>query len=528
MFPEGSVPDWIRNHPAVEKSRGKKVFPKYGLANFRIPSELGVEDLAMTWDNSSVIRSCLRRCENYLVFELKPVVEEALKNAIGDAAMKVELESDPGKKEELKKQLISIEHLKGNLYVCLNLLTKNLDRNCLAIQPDGRARFLIRIPVVGSVGTKPLQIAKVGDTVQRAWGKLKLVIDDVLSQVGSPARMTEFDALPAVKKFNSNNNPVSLNNEIVFSGSGDAAAMDIATMSMRGLTSCQSWDDGEQDSMNACLIGSIASRYVGVIYLTNGRDYMKRGPKMIKRCVVRFGIDTSLPKKERIGVVILDRMYDSHNPAVAKAFMQALQSRTALKVIDFSDGTGEGAIPAGSFSVPEEKFENVYYAGDKYDHSQPWGRNPYKDVDVKDLNKKRQKELDGTAPEDPEKAGELRHMRASRLLSEIRHSIANFWPAYEIQNEMDLTGTSLDEDKLYRDFHTRIRVIDEKLSRMPPLLDKDHEFILKYSLMKYLKGPLFFSKWRFNETEKEAKIKSDIEKLIMDKIKGKLEGHTAI
>ena len=71
---------------------------------------------------------------------------------------------------------------------------------------------------------------------------------------------------------------------VVFSSEGTDGAWDIATMSERGIDSCQAWDG----SYRRNLIGSMIDPFVGVIYITDGVDHYKRGRRMLYRAVVRY------------------------------------------------------------------------------------------------------------------------------------------------------------------------------------------------------------------------------------------------
>ena len=124
---------------------------------------------------------------------------------------------------------------------------------------------------------------------------------------------------------------------IVFSSDGTDGAWDIATMSMRGIKSCQRWD-GEYPM---CLVGSIISKFVGVMYLTsgaksepyrsqegNGVTYSDLGTKMIRRCVVRYVIDAD----EKKPCILLDKMYPEPDKDVLKLFIDTVKAKTDLPV----------------------------------------------------------------------------------------------------------------------------------------------------------------------------------------------------
>lgn len=90
---------------------------------------------------------------------------------------------------------------------------------------------------------------------------------------------------------------------VVFSSSGSTGVWDIATMSMRGIDSCQAWDG----SYKRNLIGSIIDPFVGVIYLTNNKNYGTHGKEMLYRCVVRYVVNRTTKKP----AILLEPMYSS-------------------------------------------------------------------------------------------------------------------------------------------------------------------------------------------------------------------------
>lgn len=73
------------------------------------------------------------------------------------------------------------------------------------------------------------------------------------------------------------------NSNVVFSSSGDSGVWDIATMSMRGVASCQRWDHSQAHR----LVGSILDPCCGIIYITNNTNN-EYGPNIFFRAVVRY------------------------------------------------------------------------------------------------------------------------------------------------------------------------------------------------------------------------------------------------
>jgi hypothetical protein len=135
--------------------------------------------------------------------------------------------------------------------------------------------------------------------------------------------MPQLEKLPGWKDFNTNN-VSSDNSSIVFASNGIDGLWDIATMSMRGISSCIRWDG----KFKLTLIGSIADPFTGIIYLTSGKKHGKYGTRMIKRCVVRFVIDSTKEKP----YLLIDRMYPSLSNNVLTAFTDFLHSKSRLEV----------------------------------------------------------------------------------------------------------------------------------------------------------------------------------------------------
>jgi hypothetical protein len=90
------------------------------------------------------------------------------------------------------------------------------------------------------------------------------------------------------------------NLKIVFSGSGEKCNWDIATMSMRGIDSCQRWGNHHAGA----LVGSIADPYAGIIYIESDEDTLY-GKRMIKRAVVRFILNS----KTKDPAIMIERIY---------------------------------------------------------------------------------------------------------------------------------------------------------------------------------------------------------------------------
>jgi hypothetical protein len=134
---------------------------------------------------------------------------------------------------------------------------------------------------------------------------------------------------------------------IVFSGSGNAAMWDIATMSMRGISSCQTW--GSYHAKH--LIGSMADPYMGIIYMAN-RGNTSKGPRMSRRAVVRFVLNNKTGKP----AILLERVYGVRYDGGSWRQHQAKIAEARREFASFLRGKTRGALPiisgAAGYRIP--------------------------------------------------------------------------------------------------------------------------------------------------------------------------------
>lgn len=113
---------------------------------------------------------------------------------------------------------------------------------------------------------------------------------------------------------------------IVFSCENKVGAWDIATMSMRGIRSCMSWDAANAPA----LVGSIIDPCCGIIYLTDGKD-TKYGTNMLYRAVVRYVVH-----KDVGPCLFIENLYAQNNNVKANyinlAFATFLHNKTSLPI----------------------------------------------------------------------------------------------------------------------------------------------------------------------------------------------------
>lgn len=308
-------PDYIRSHQVFTSlSRINKIFPCIGLPN--------CEENCSYNDTTSV-----RNTAQQLLLEMRTQVHRAYCQAAA------------------KKPNEPIYHLLNAVYnrLCINL-------NNLIAEENGRLILRVDTDIV-IPGTKD-PIFKGGEKLFGAYNKLITKCDDELDAY----KLVPLESLAWFKRFSSENLP---NDEkkfkLTFSSDGEKGAWDIATMSMRGIQSCQSW--GTPQSRG--LIGSISSKYVGVIYISSPDPGSDLGSRMIRRSVVRFCIN----KKTKQPALLVDRIYPSDDTSTRNIFRSFLEKKANLPVL-FPDNTtwNDHELPSDRFhqSIQFQQNEFTY------------------------------------------------------------------------------------------------------------------------------------------------------------------------
>jgi len=149
--------------------------------------------------------------------------------------------------------------------------------------------------------------------------------------------------------------------EIVFS----KERKDILSMSIRSQwASCQSLIK-EKDFYNVRAIHSAVSPYVGIIYLTNKKDYKTRGEEMVARSLV-FLLKKKTKNKIDSNEYIINvhSVYSNYNKAyIEKMFVESLQKHSPIKVCN-SDIIYSGGyyFPIGE-NMETEEVTSSYFPG---------------------------------------------------------------------------------------------------------------------------------------------------------------------
>lgn len=289
LFKERKFPDWFSNHSVFKTVKKiKKVFPGIGLPNAE--EEVEINNTKPALQAAKQLVKALRYETQHRRDNLKAYI--ASKPAMSAA-----------RKEHGEKCLLLLDAVSSSLF-------------WEKIVKEENGRFTLKLDKDITLNGQARPTFRENEGLFRVYNKL-----NELLQEGKFARLEKLEDLHQFKTFSTDNVPNS-KFKIVFSSDGNDGAWDIATMSMRGVRSCQSWDGDYRH----CTIGSVIDPFVGIIYLTSGAR-CEHGPKMMKRSIVRFVVDggTNQP------YLLLDNMYPQYDEPVFKAFQKLLKTKTGGK-----------------------------------------------------------------------------------------------------------------------------------------------------------------------------------------------------
>jgi hypothetical protein len=299
IFNEKKFPTFITGHPVFKTFKEvRKVFPEIGLPNTE--TEVEVDNKKEAKDAASL-----------LLTEINAAINKRLVSIDKYATKKSDMKAKRKKKFDNAKQLLTA--VKANI-------TKS--RAKFLIINNGR--ITINLPTdVSDIDNKVA--FKGGEGLFRVYNKLNETLRD-----GHFLAMPKIEDFYQFKEFSTKNVP-ALKYKVRFASDGSEGAWDIATMSMRGINSCQTWGGGNSTH----IVGSIVDPFTGIIYLTSGGKFNEHGSKMIRRCVVRFVVD----EKKKIPYIALERMYPSMEKGALDAFTDFLKKKTDNKFeIIYLDG----------------------------------------------------------------------------------------------------------------------------------------------------------------------------------------------
>lgn len=265
-------PDYIRNHQVFrDLSKLHKVFPHIGLPN-------ASEECAFSNKEASTFATQLLVTDLYC-------------------------------------KVLAVKAPPANLTRALHLVRNHIASYHPQMIMEEEGKWVIRFHT--DIDDAPAFSVKKGESFFKGYHKLLTLCKE--GGVELPA----LDTLPNFKHFSSANVP-GKKLRVVFSSTGKEGAWDLATISMRGISSCQTWKGPHSHG----LIGTISSPIVGVIYITAGTE-MEHGVSMIRRSLVRFCIHKT---EKGNSALLVDRIYPADDMEARKVFREYLSKKSKLPV----------------------------------------------------------------------------------------------------------------------------------------------------------------------------------------------------
>ena len=317
---KGKYPSWIRNHQVFKDlNKIDKVFPKIGLANFKEPCEIM---------NTGEAKTAAQNLGNKIFSEMRTAKIKLYSN------LETALKSTEKNRNEVCCGIQSMISL-------LDTVIYSLQANDYIKIEEGKVVMRLRSDLFN--GDKN-PIFRKDEAILRVAGKIWTELD-VLG-----VKLTKLDQYQEFKDFSRVNIP-NKKYTVCFSSYGEDGAWDLGTISMRGITSCQAWTAPQSRG----LIGSISSRYVGVIYISSDKDEVPGyGSKMLNRCMVRFVIHKNTKKP----ALMIDTMYPNANADTLTTFKKVLKEKSGLEVRATSDGM------LGDYYIPNEPSRKLLKQGE--------------------------------------------------------------------------------------------------------------------------------------------------------------------
>lgn len=326
-----ALPGFISDHKVFKQPiKLSKIFPSIGLKNFKEPCDLVRPPIDLKKEN--YITALITVMHNALI----AARDEA--SNFGDRIQYLLLG------EEQKNELAKLDEVYNLVLLVKGVIPQietfnNSFERIVQTNPEGRIELRLVEDVLSSKGKK---VFGKGSSLFSVFAKLREQF------TANGLNFINLDQLNEFKTFNAENVP-NKKYMVVFSSDGEDGAWDILTMSMRGIKSCQRWDG----DYPRCLIGSVVSKFVGIIYITSGADFEGRGAKMMRRSIVRYAIDADAGKP----CILVDKMYpagagEEIDKETQKIFIKTLSDKTKLPVY-FAPSLGN---KLRHFYIPFEKI----------------------------------------------------------------------------------------------------------------------------------------------------------------------------
>lgn len=287
IFAAKNFPPFVLQHRGfVNKEKIEKIFPDIGLDN----------------------------CEKSIEIDNKIGAKIAAKNLTSAVRYSVD---DKLRKLRAYKDFYCLQKTQNQYNYCVDVLKhtssalrKPID-NTVVSNTDK-----ITLKLSSDVIVEDKSVFKKGEGVLKVYNKLSGILDK-----NGFINLDNLTDMPEFKIFSTQNVP-KLKYTIKFSSVGAEGAWDIATMSMRGISSCQTWGSGN----STAIVGSILDPFTGIIYLSS-KENTVYGSKMIRRCIVRFAMNSATNQP----VILLERMYPSSDNSIVKEFISFIKEKVGEK-----------------------------------------------------------------------------------------------------------------------------------------------------------------------------------------------------
>jgi hypothetical protein len=287
-------PAWLKEHRIFKNiEKIEKVFPTIGLANFTADLKVPLTD--ETVNHAHTIIRCVNQDAKNRIFSVKTLLTEELLLS--------------GKERNGRCNAMQ------NTINILSIFTSIVC--CVPNVVDGKIEMAICQDIFSGNSTNP--IFKKGEGYLKCVSKL----NELLASI-KPILKINYEAYPCFKDFsrlNVPNKPLKM----YFSSTGEEGAWDIATASMRGIISCQTWTAMQARG----LIGSITSKYTGVVFVEGNTDYSPYGKIMTHRCFVRLLVH----RYTRKPVLFFDSMYPAFHKGVEDAMKEEIAKKTSIPTL---------------------------------------------------------------------------------------------------------------------------------------------------------------------------------------------------
>lgn len=309
LFKGDKYPRWITSNQVFRKlDYIRKVFPSIGLDNF---------EETIVIDNSKEISTFAK--------QLMSVMADCL----DDRRAKLDLFAKKAKIGKKRRHTLTV--LLSSMNRLAQLLRHNQEQ-FITVAANGK----VTLGTPEDLSYENEVFIKKGMGLFRVWEKISTTLkENKFLELSDLAQTYQF------KNFSSINLP-SKEITVKFSSDGENGIWDIATMSMRGVNSCQTWDQGVGNSVK--VIGSIIDPFTGIIYLTNKAPFNTYGSKMLRRCIVRYVIDGT----SKTPFLLLEKMYPAFDKPSLDTFVNALRKRIPNIPIFHSSELGDKAVNAGT------------------------------------------------------------------------------------------------------------------------------------------------------------------------------------